>query len=92
MAKAIDEKTGIETRSVVLGHLQRGGTPSAFDRWLGTRYGLKAAELVANGEYGRIAALRGTDIIGVEMTDEILKTRTVPPELAELTELFQPIK
>ncbi|MCD6097456.1 ATP-dependent 6-phosphofructokinase [bacterium] len=92
VAKAIEEKTGIETRSVVLGHLQRGGTPSAFDRWLGTRYGLKAAELVANGEYGRIAALRGTEVVGVEMTDEILETRTVPPDLAELTELFQPIK
>lgn len=67
LAKVIEKKTGIETRHVVLGHLQRGGSPTAFDRILGTRYGMAAAELIIKGDFGKMVALRGNDIIATEI-------------------------
>src|SRR5207247_9095517 len=71
LAKEIENLTGIESRTVVLGHIQRGGTPSAYDRALGTRYGVKAVELAIAGSFGRMAALRGTEIVGVPL-DEVV--------------------
>src|SRR5215467_5997625 len=65
LAQEIEKRTGYETRSVVLGHIQRGGTPSAFDRVLATRYGLGAIDMVHHGEFGKMAALRGNKIISV---------------------------
>jgi len=89
LAKIIEEKTGYETRSVVLGHLQRGGSPTAFDRMLGTRFGLMVAELAVNKEYGKMAALRGTDIVAVPLTEATGELKTIPLEhFAEAEEFF----
>ena len=81
LAKEIEERTGIETRHVVLGHLQRGGTPTAYDRILSTRYGLRAAEAVKNGEWGRMVALRGSDVVTVSLDEATAETKTVPEDL-----------
>ena len=81
LAGEIKERTGIDTRHVVLGHLQRGGTPTANDRILSTRYGLRAAEAVKNGEWGRMVALRGNDIVTVDLAEATDETKTVPDDL-----------
>ncbi len=78
LGSEIEKFSGLSTRVTVLGHLQRGGTPSAFDRVLCTRFGVKAMKLVAEGAYGQIAALRGEDIIGVPIKEVAGKVRTVP--------------
>ncbi|MBI5886197.1 MAG: 6-phosphofructokinase [Deltaproteobacteria bacterium] len=88
LAKEIEERTGIESRHVVLGHLQRGGTPTAYDRILATRYGVAAIELVHAGKFGRMVALRGNDIIDVSLADATSKTRTVDPETYRIAEIF----
>jgi ATP-dependent phosphofructokinase / diphosphate-dependent phosphofructokinase len=62
LAGEIEQRTGKEARAVVLGHIQRGGTPTAFDRWLATRFGLNAIDAVADGDFGTMMALRGTKI------------------------------
>jgi ATP-dependent phosphofructokinase / diphosphate-dependent phosphofructokinase len=80
LAQHIEEETEIETRVTVLGHLQRSGPPTPFDRVLGTRLGVKAADLVANGEFGRMAALRGTEIVSVPLEDAIASPRNVDPQ------------
>ncbi len=80
IANHIEEAQGPECRVVVLGHLQRGGTPTAFDRVLGTRYGVKAAELIAKGAFGRMVALKGTDIKDVSLEEAAGKLRLVSPE------------
>ena len=77
-----------EARSVRLGHLQRGGAPTAFDRVLGTRLGIKAVELVKEGKFGHMVSLRGTDIIAVELQEAVGKSRTVPKERYEEARLF----
>ncbi|MDB5385563.1 MAG: 6-phosphofructokinase [Planctomycetaceae bacterium] len=69
IAELIKIKTGISTRAVVLGHMQRGGPPSAFDRVLGTRFGIHAARLVLNGDWGKMVALRGLDIVTVSLEE-----------------------
>ncbi|MBM0127799.1 6-phosphofructokinase [Pimelobacter simplex] len=69
LAHEIEQRTGKEARAVVLGHIQRGGTPSAFDRWLATRFGLQAIDAVADGEYGVMVALRGTSIVRVPLVE-----------------------
>jgi len=88
VAGQIEEKTGIETRYVVLGHLQRGGTPSAFDRILATRYGVKAIEMVRDGSFGNMAALQGGDIVEVSLDVASGTTRTVDMELYRIAEIF----
>ena len=77
IAHDIEEKTGLESRVTVLGHLQRGGTPSAFDRILATRFGVKAAELCYDGVGGVMVAVRGSDIVTVPLSDVGGKTRLV---------------
>src|SRR5205085_2972582 len=67
ISELIEKKTGFETRSTVLGHIQRGGTPTAFDRVLGTRFGVHAADMVSRGEWGKMAALRGNAVISVAL-------------------------
>ncbi len=67
LCKEIEKTSGIESRAVVLGYIQRGGTPSAYDRVLATRYGVKAVELAMSGQFGKMAALRGADIVGVDL-------------------------
>jgi ATP-dependent phosphofructokinase / diphosphate-dependent phosphofructokinase len=69
IAAEIEKRTGKEARAVVLGHVQRGGTPTAFDRWLATRFGLQAIDAVADGEFGTMMALRGTDIVRVPLIE-----------------------
>src|SRR3990170_3386090 len=88
LAGELKERTGIETRHVVLGHLQRGGTPTANDRILSTRYGLRAAEAVKNGEWGKMVALRGNEIVTVDLSEATDETKTVPRDLYAPAETF----
>ena len=83
LAREIEKRTGIETRSVVLGHIQRGGTPSAFDRVLATRYGLGAIDMLHRGEFGHMAALRGNKIISIPLAEAISTNRKVDPEILD---------
>ncbi|WEV28284.1 6-phosphofructokinase [Streptomyces sp. 71268] len=81
LAKEIERRTGKEARTTVLGHVQRGGTPSAFDRWLATRFGLHAIEAVRDQAYGAMVALRGTEVVRVPLTEATAKLKTVDPRL-----------
>jgi 6-phosphofructokinase 1 len=80
LAAEIEQRTGKEARAVVLGHVQRGGTPTAFDRWLATRFGLHAVTAVHDGDCGKMVALRGTDIIRVPLAEGTEKLKTVSSE------------
>jgi phosphofructokinase-like protein len=80
LAKEIEARTGSEARAVVLGHIQRGGTPTAFDRWLATRFGLHAIEAVKDGEFGTMMALRGTDIVRVPLAEGTGELKLVSPQ------------
>jgi len=80
LASEIEQRTGKEARAVVLGHIQRGGTPTAFDRWLATRFGLQAADAVAEGDFGTMMALRGTKIIRVPLAEGTAELKLVSPE------------
>jgi 6-phosphofructokinase 1 len=84
----IERRTGKETRATVLGHVQRGGTPTAFDRVLATRFGLHAIDAAHNGQWGQMAALKGTDIQLVSLTEATAELKTVPRELYEEAEVF----
>ncbi|MGF1472802.1 MAG: 6-phosphofructokinase [Rubrobacteraceae bacterium] len=88
LAGEIEERTGIETRHVVLGHLQRGGTPTAYDRILSTRYGLRAAEAIEGGEWGQMVALRGDEIVTVSLSEATEETKTVPENLYDAAQTF----
>jgi len=88
LEKEIAKRTGKETRSVVLGHVQRGGPPNSFDRILGLRLGLFAVDLIKQGKFGYAASLQGTKIVAVKIEDAIGKLRTVSEELFDLTKLF----
>jgi 6-phosphofructokinase 1 len=77
-ADEIERLTGKETRHVVLGHLQRGGEPTAFDRALATRFGGKAVELILRGNFGKMVANNPPDIVPIPIGDVVGKTRTVP--------------
>ncbi|MEU5807041.1 6-phosphofructokinase [Streptomyces sp. NPDC059650] len=81
LAKEIEARTGKEARTTVLGHIQRGGTPSAFDRWLATRFGLHAIDAVHDGDFGTMVALKGTDIVRVPLAEATAKLKTVDPAL-----------
>jgi len=84
LAKEIESRTGYETRSVQLGHVQRGGTPTAFDRWLGSRYGLLAADMVHDRAFGMMAAYRGGVFAPVPLATAVAQLKTVPAELIDL--------
>jgi ATP-dependent phosphofructokinase / diphosphate-dependent phosphofructokinase len=90
IAELIEEKTGYETRWVNLGHTQRGGTPTAYDRMLATRYGSAAIDLVHEGKFGRLVVLRGTEITHIPLEDAIAKTRTIGDDLIALAAGLQP--
>ncbi len=85
LAREIEKRTGFETRTVVLGHLQRGGSPSAFDRVLATRYGMGAIDAIHRNEFGVMMALRGTQIVSVPLGDDILRTRYVEEDLVNVS-------
>jgi ATP-dependent phosphofructokinase / diphosphate-dependent phosphofructokinase len=90
LAKEIETRTGFETRAVVLGHIQRGGSPSAFDRVLATRYGLGAIDMVHRGEFGRMAALRANKIISIPLKEAIACNRTVDNDMIQMVQgLFE---
>ena len=78
IAPLIEARTGIETRATTLGHIQRGGTPSAFDRVLATRLGMASINAVNEGEWGRMVALRGTEIVHVPFEEALGTLKTVP--------------
>jgi 6-phosphofructokinase 1 len=88
LAREIEQRTGFETRVTVLGHVQRGGTPTPRDRVLATRYGLKAADLVHEGSFGRMAALHGDAIVDVSLAEATAELKTVPPEWYAVAEAF----
>ncbi|MFT2018531.1 6-phosphofructokinase [Streptomyces sp. 796.1] len=88
LAKEIERRTGKEARTTVLGHVQRGGTPSAFDRWLATRFGLHAIEAVKDEDYGVMVALRGTEVVRVPLAEATAKLKTVDPRLYEEAGVF----
>jgi 6-phosphofructokinase 1 len=88
LAPIIEERTGIETRATTLGHIQRGGTPSAFDRVLATRLGMAAMLSVVEGHWGRMVALRGTEIVHVPFADALGTLKTVPDDRYEEAELL----
>jgi len=88
VAQALEDMTGFETRVSVLGHIQRGGKPSAFDRVLATRFGVAAADLAAAGETGVMVAVRGVDIVPVPMEEACAEIRGVPDELFQTAATF----
>ncbi|GAB2907205.1 6-phosphofructokinase [Nonomuraea fastidiosa] len=88
LAKEIEKRTGKEARTTVLGHIQRGGTPTAYDRVLATRFGLQAIDAAHEGDYGKMVALRGTDIVRVGLDEATAELKTVPVERYEEAEVF----
>jgi 6-phosphofructokinase 1 len=88
LAREIEERTGFETRVTVLGHVQRGGSPTPRDRVLATRFGLRAADLVAESRFGRMTALRGDAIVDVPLSDAVAELKTVPREWYDVARAF----
>ena len=88
IAQEIEKRTGFETRVSVLGYIQRGGTPTAHDRVLATRYGVHACDMVASGEWGKMAALRGNQIVSVPLAEATRELKTVSTEFLEVARVF----
>ncbi|MDD4910136.1 MAG: 6-phosphofructokinase [Candidatus Omnitrophica bacterium] len=88
LAREIEKRTGYETRVSVLGHIQRGGSPTAFDRVLGTRFGVKAVELVKTKKFGHMVSLKGNKIVDVPLEEAVTKLKTIDPELYEIAKVF----
>jgi 6-phosphofructokinase 1 len=84
----VEKRTGFETRVTVLGHLQRGGTPTAFDRVLGTRFGIKAIDLVNSEDYGNMVSLQGNEIVAIPLADAVDTLKVVDQELYDLARVF----
>jgi 6-phosphofructokinase 1 len=88
LGREIEERTGFETRVTVLGHVQRGGSPTPRDRVLATRFGLKAADLALAGEFGQMAALRGDDVVAVPLAEATAQLKVVPQEWYDVARAF----
>lgn len=88
LAAEIEKRTGFETRATVLGHIQRGGSPTAFDRVLGTRYGVRAVDLIHEGKLGTMVRLDGNQITGIPLADAMTKLKNVGEEWMKLAEVF----
>ena len=88
LAREIESRTSYETRVTVLGHVQRGGSPTPRDRVLATRFGLKAADLVQEGRFGTMAALQGDEIVAVPLRDAVTELKTVPPGWYDVARAF----
>jgi 6-phosphofructokinase 1 len=88
LAKEIEKRTGFEARYVILGHIQRGGMPSAFDRVLASRFGVAAVDLIHKGDFGKMVALKGLQIVPVPLEDALAKTKVVPDDLYAAAEVF----
>jgi len=88
LGKLIEHRTGYETRVTVLGHIQRGGSPTAFDRVLGTRFGVRAVELVLEGKFGRMVSLQGSRIVDVPLEQGTGALKTVDKDLYNIAKIF----
>jgi 6-phosphofructokinase 1 len=88
LADEIEKRTGKEARCTVLGHIQRGGTPTAFDRVLATRFGVHAVQAVHDEAFGVMVALRGTDIVRVPLAEATSQLKLVPPQRYAEAEVF----
>jgi ATP-dependent phosphofructokinase / diphosphate-dependent phosphofructokinase len=88
LAQRIEEQTGFETRVTVLGHIQRGGSPTAMDRVLGTRFGVMAMELVRDGKFGKMVSLNGNKIVAVPLSKGVAKLKTLDMKLYDIAEVF----
>jgi phosphofructokinase-like protein len=88
LAKEIEQRTGAESRAVVLGHIQRGGIPTPFDRWLATRFGLHAIDAAHEQDWGKMTALRGTEIVRVPLAEATASLKLVPPHMYAEAEVF----
>lgn len=88
LARQIEKRTGFESRVTVLGHLQRGGSPSVTDRVNGTRFGVAAVELIKEGKFGCMPAIKGNKVVTIKIADAVARTKTVDLELYKLAELF----
>ncbi len=88
IADEIEKRTGYETRVTVLGHIQRGGSPTAFDRVLGTRYGVRAVDLIHEGKFGSMVCLKGNKITDIPLGEAMTKLKFVDPELIQTAEIF----
>ena len=88
LEREIEERTGYETRMTILGHVQRGGTPTAFDRVLATRFGVRAVEAADRGEFGTMVALRGTDIVLISLADAVAEPKLLDDDLYRTAEVF----
>ena len=88
VAQELERRTGFETRVSVLGHIQRGGTPTAHDRVLASRFGVHACDMVAKGEFGRMAALRGNEVTSVALADATRTLKRVPAEYFDVARVF----
>ncbi len=84
----IEKRTGFECRDVVLGHLQRGGSPTAFDRILATRYGIAAVDLIEKKDFGKMVALRGNQIVAVSLEEGVKRAKTVDMDVYEIAKTF----
>jgi 6-phosphofructokinase 1 len=89
LAKLIEKQTGYETRSTVLGHIQRGGSPTAFDRLLGTRYGVKAVDLIEEGKLGHMVCLKGNQITSIPLLEAMTQLKLVDEAWIRMAEIFQ---
>lgn len=88
IGQEIEKQTGFETRVTILGHVQRGGSPTAFDRFLGMQFGVKAVQLVGENNFGQMVAKRGNDIISIPLEEAVSKLKTVSNELYDLAKIF----
>jgi 6-phosphofructokinase 1 len=88
LEKAIEERTGYESRMTILGHVQRGGTPVAYDRVLGTRFGVEAIDAANDGDWGKMVALRGTEIVRVPLDEALAEPKLLDPRLYETARVF----
>jgi ATP-dependent phosphofructokinase / diphosphate-dependent phosphofructokinase len=88
LEREIEERTGYETRMTILGHVQRGGTPTAYDRVLATRFGVEAVRAVSDGRFGTMVALRGTDIVLAPLADAVAEPKLLDPRVYETAEVF----
>jgi 6-phosphofructokinase 1 len=88
LEREIEQRTGYESRVTILGHVQRGGTPVAYDRVLATRFGVGAMDAAAGGRFGAMVALRGTDIIEVSLEEALREPKLLDPALYETAQLF----
>jgi ATP-dependent phosphofructokinase / diphosphate-dependent phosphofructokinase len=88
LENAIEERTGYESRMTILGHVQRGGTPVAYDRVLGTRFGVAAIDAASDGDFGKMVALRGTEIVRVSLDEALAEPKVLDPALYETASVF----